>query len=73
MIIVCEFYLDLKINFQSHFLYPKYWSMCFPKFFFYKHYTHLKLMSNISIMHEECYIESKRFGAKFFNHKILSL
>ena len=36
MIIVYEFYLDLKINFQSHFLYPKYWS-CFPKFFFYKH------------------------------------
>ena len=66
MIIVYEFYVNLKIKFQSHFLYPKYWSMCFPKFFFYKHYTHLKLMSNISIMHEECYmvdiaIESKGF------------
>lgn len=74
---VCELHLNLKINFQSKFLYPKYQLVCFPEFFFYKHFTHLKLMSNLCtpVIHEECYMvhitlivkESRNFRPTFFN------
>lgn len=63
---VCELCLNLKINFQSKFLYPKYQSMYFLEFFFYKHFTHLKLMSNLCtpIIHEECYMVHITFIVK---------